>query len=194
MDERDRLAGAPPRSARALLGAVLHGRGVSVRLVEVEAYGGADDPASHAVRGPTPRNAVMFGPPGHLYAYLSYGIHTCVNVSTGFTGTGSAVLLRAGEVVAGSDVAGSRRPAARRPADLARGPGNLAAALGLTLADDGTDLLAAGAGLRLELGAPARGVRRGRRVGVSGAADVAWRFWVPSPAVSAYRRSPRAPG
>lgn len=194
MDERDRLAAPPPEAARALLGATLHGRGVSVRVVEVEAYGGADDPASHAARGPTRRNAVMFGPPGHLYAYLSYGLHTCVNVSTGPEGAGSAVLLRAGEVLGGVDVARSRRRAARREADLARGPGNLAAALGLALPDDGTDLLDPAAPVRLDLAPAAVDVLTGPRVGVSGAADVPWRFWVRSPAVSAYRRSPRASG
>lgn len=191
MDERHALSGPPADAARALLGATLHGRGVSARVVEVEAYRGPDDPASHAYRGRTARTAVMFGPPGHLYAYFVYGMHTCVNVSTGPDGEAAAVLLRAAEVLIGADVAAARRPTARRPADLARGPANLAAALGLTLADGGTDLLAGGA-VRLELGAASGEVRTGPRVGVSAAADVPWRFWLPGPAVSAYRRSPRA--
>lgn len=190
--DRARLSGRPEDAARALLGATLHGRGVSARIVEVEAYAGPADPASHAFRGMTDRTAVMFGAAGYLYAYFVYGMHTCLNVSTGPDGVGSAVLLRAAEVVSGADVAAVRRPAARRPADLARGPANLALALGITLADGGTDLLAGGE-LGLALGEPEAVVAVGPRVGVSAAADVAWRFWLPdSVAVSAYRRSPRA--
>ena len=134
----------------------------------------------------------MFGPAGHLYAYLVYGMHTCVNVSTGVDGQAAAVLLRAAEVLGGADTAAARRAPARREADLARGPGNLAAALGLTLADDGADLLAPSSAVRLELGPRVRELRSGPRVGVTGAATRPWRFWLPSPAVSAYRRSPRA--
>lgn len=191
---RQVLAGHPTDAARALLGASLHGRGVSVRIVEVEAYCGEQDPASHAYRGRSLRNAVMFGPAGHLYAYFVYGMHTCVNVSTGPDGVASAVLLRAGEVLSGVEVATARRPTSRRTADLARGPANLALALGVTLADSGIDLLA-GADVRLELDESVVEVAVGPRVGVSAAADVPWRFWVPgSPAVSAYRRALRAPG
>ncbi len=176
---RQVLAGHPTDAARALLGATLHGRGVSVRIVEVEAYCGEQDPASHAYRGRSRRNTVMFGPAGHLYAYFVYGMHTCVNVSTGPDGVA---------------VATARRPTARRTTDLARGPANLALALRVTLADSGTDLLA-GADVRLELRESVVEVAVGPRVGVSAAADVPWRFWVPgSPAVSAYRRAPRAPG
>lgn len=190
--DRERLSGAPADAARALLGATLHGRGVSARIVEVEAYAGLADPASHAFRGMTDRTAVMFGPAGFLYAYFVYGMHTCLNVSTGPDGVGSAVLLRAAEVVSGADVAATRRPAARRPTDLARGPANLALALGITLADGGADLLADGE-LGLELREPATDIAVGPRVGVSAAAEVAWRFWLLGhPAVSAYRRSPRA--
>jgi len=191
---RQVLAGHPTNAARALLGATLHGRGVSVRIVEVEVYCGEQDPASHAYRGRSLRNAVMFGPAGHLYAYFVYGMHTCVNVSTGPDGVASAVLLRAGEVLSGAEVATGRRPTSRRTADLARGPANLALALGVTLADSGIDLLA-GADVRLELDESVVEVAVGPRVGVSAAADVPWRFWVPgSPAVSAYRRALRAPG
>ncbi|MEO6880267.1 MAG: DNA-3-methyladenine glycosylase [Mycobacteriaceae bacterium] len=190
--DRARLSGTPEDAARALLGATLRARGVSARIVEVEAYAGLADPASHAFRGMTDRTAVMFGPAGYLYAYFVYGMHTCLNVSTGPDGVGSAVLLRAAEVVSGADVAAARRPAARRPADLARGPANLALALGITLADGGTNLLAGGE-LGLELREPATDIAVGPRVGVSAAAEVAWRFWLPGhPAVSAYRRSPRA--
>ncbi|UZJ23361.1 DNA-3-methyladenine glycosylase [Rhodococcus antarcticus] len=187
------LEGTAEAAARALLGATLHGRGVSARIVEVEAYAGVQDPASHAFRGRTARTAVMFGPAGRLYAYFVYGMHTCLNVSAGPDGQAAAVLLRAAEVLTGVDTATARRPTARRPPDLARGPANLALALGITLADGGTDLLAGGE-VRLELHEPVVEVALGPRVGVSTAADVPWRFWLPgSPAVSAYRRSPRAP-
>lgn len=187
------LDGTAEVAARALLGATLHGRGVSARIVEVEAYAGERDPASHAFRGRTARTAVMFGPAGFLYAYFVYGMHTCLNVSAGPDGEAAAVLLRAAEVLNGVDTATARRPSARRPPDLARGPANLALALGITLADGGTDLRA-GAEVRLELHEPVAEVALGPRVGVSAAADVPWRFWVPgSPAVSAYRRSSRAP-
>src|SRR5687767_15954370 len=105
---------------------------VAVRLVEVEAYRGADDPASHSFRGRTPRNAVMFGPPGHLYVYFTYGMHHCANVVCGGVGTPSAVLLRAGEVVEGVETARVRRPGAT-DRDLARGPARLCTALAIDL-------------------------------------------------------------
>ena len=125
--------------ARALLGTVIvatsgsdHGdsdRGdvVAVRLTETEAYHGATDPASHAFRGPTARNAVMFGPAGHLYLYFVYGMHWCANIVTGEPGEASAVLLRAGEIVAGQELAALRRSAARPGPKLASGPARLAA-------------------------------------------------------------------
>lgn len=190
---RARLAVEPLTAARRLLGARLRANGVTVRIVEVEAYQGAQDPASHAFRGRTARNSVMFGPAGHLYAYRSYGVHTCLNVSAGLEGQGWAVLLRAGEVLDGVALARARR---RNAADrqLARGPGNLGAALGLSPADDGADLLAPGSAIRLLLAGGAElPFRSGPRVGVSDAADRPWRLWLPeSRAVSAYRRSPRA--
>ena len=167
---------------------------VSVRLTEVEAYAGSDDPASHAYRGPTPRTEVMFGPAGFLYVYFTYGMHWCCNVVTGADGEASAVLLRAGRVVEGVELARSRRGTRVADRSLARGPATLTQALGITGAADGTDLLAGGA-LRLE---PAAGnkdlpVSRGPRVGVRRAADVSWRFWVSGDeTVSAYKRSPRA--
>ncbi len=191
------LATEPLPAARRLLGARLSANGVTVRIVEVEAYHGAEDPASHAYRGETPRNSVMFGPAGHLYVYRSYGIHTCMNVSTGVEGVGWAVLLRAGEVIGGHDLAQERRPAARTRAQLGRGPGNLGSVLGIGLADGGTDLLDAGSGISLTLAADGTvvddDVLAGPRVGVSVNADVPWRLWLRNvPAVSAYRRSPRA--
>lgn len=167
---------------------------VTVELTEVEAYAGGSDPASHAFRGPTARNSVMFGPAGHLYVYLSHGIHHCANVVTGPDGEASAVLLRAGRVVEGTELARERRGGVGDHA-LARGPGCLGQALGLTLPDSGADLLG---GSELLLAPGARGrepapVATGPRVGVRLAHDVPWRFWVEGdPTVSVYRRNPRA--
>ncbi len=117
------------------------GERVVVRLTEVEAYDGADDPGSHAYRGKTARNAVMFGPPGHAYVYFVYGMHWCVNLVCGPAGTASAILLRAGEVVTGAEAAARRRPACRFPRELASGPARLASALGIDAAVNGADLL-----------------------------------------------------
>lgn len=183
------------RRAVGLLGRTLVGHGVTLRITEVEAYGGVLDPASHAYTR-TPRSETMYGPPWRLYVYRSYGLHWCANVVTGPTEQAAAVLLRAGEVVDGVDLARRRRgdvPDAR----LARGPGNLAQALGITGDDLGTDLLDPDAAVRLgPVTGPPRGdeVLSGPRVGVAEAADVPWRFWLAGdPTVSAYRRSPRAP-
>jgi DNA-3-methyladenine glycosylase len=167
---------------------------VTVVLTEVEAYAGADDPASHSYRGPTPRNEVMFGPPGHLYVYLSYGIHWCANVVTGQEGEASAVLLRAGRVVEGHDLARRRRGERIAERALARGPGCLGQALGLSRAQNGLDLLGEGP-LRLEPGEPVApdAIATGERVGVRLAHDRPWRFWTTGePSVSSYKRSPRA--
>lgn len=177
--------------AKRLLGRVLHGHGVSVRITEVEAYGGTEDPASHAFTR-TSRSEIMYGPPWRLYVYRSYGVHVCANVVTGPTEQAAAVLIRAGSVVAGLDVARSRRPGVA-DTHLARGPGNLARALGLSLDDLGVELLAPH-GVRLGPEVAASIISAGPRVGVSKAADVPWRFWITGdPTVSAYRRSPRAP-
>lgn len=192
-----RLEGLPVEElAPLLLGGVLRHGPVAVRVSEVEAYAAATDPASHAHRGPTPRNATMSGRPGLLYCYRSYGLHTCANVVVGPAGEASAVLLRAGEVVDGHDLARRRRGGAPE-VRLARGPGNLGQALGLDLGLDGADLLAPGAdpGWTPPHPAVAGSVRvvRGPRVGVARAADRPWRFWLDGdPTVSAYRRSPRA--
>jgi DNA-3-methyladenine glycosylase len=175
--------------APALLGAVLTVDGVAIRLTEVEAYEGEADPASHAWRGRTPRNAVMFGKAGRLYVYLSYGIHSCVNVVCDVEGTASAVLLRAGEVVAGEEAVRMRRghvPYAR----LASGPGNLGSALALTAADSG--LVLGGVRASLVAGPPGE-IVTGPRVGISRAVDTSWRFWLAGePSVILYPRSPRA--
>ncbi|MFG3299199.1 DNA-3-methyladenine glycosylase [Micromonospora chersina] len=188
----DLLAGPVVPAARGLLGCRLSGHGVTVRITEVEAYAGtAGDPASHAHRGRTPRNAVMFGPAGHAYVYFTYGMHWCVNVVTGPEGEASAVLLRAGEVVDGLDVARERRPAVRKDVDLARGPARLCAALGIDRSVYGADLLGDGpVRLRPPLApVPEAAVTAGPRVGVTGAHDVPWRFWIAGdPTVSAYRR------
>lgn len=186
------LAGPVLPAARGLLGSTLTANGVTVRITEVEAYAGSGgDPASHAYRGRTPRNSVMFGPAGYAYAYFTYGMHWCVNVVTGPEGEASAVLLRAGEVVDGLDVARSRRTAVRRDVDLARGPARLCAALGLDGSVYGRYLLGAGP-VRLRPPAtpvPAEAVAAGPRVGVTGAHDWPWRFWIAGdPTVSAYRR------
>jgi DNA-3-methyladenine glycosylase len=183
---REALSGPVLEVAPRLLGATLRHGPVAVRLTEVEAYDGANDPGSHAYRGTTPRNEVMFGPPGHLYVYFTYGMHWCANVACGPEGTASAVLLRAGEVVAGQDTARARRPTARRDRDLARGPARLCNALGITLDHDGTDLSAGPVTLTLDT--PPADVSTGPRVGLRAAADHPWRFWATGePTVSAYR-------
>lgn len=186
------LAGPVEEVAPQLLGAVLRHGPVAVRITEVEAYDGSHDPASHAYRGRTERNAVMFGPPGRLYVYLSHGLHWAANVVCGPADRASGCLLRAGEVVEGLELARSRRGRAT-DRDLARGPGRLTQALGITGGHRGADLFGEGP-VELEL-APAvpRSVAAGPRVGVSVEADRPWRFWLAGdPYVSAYRRSPRA--
>jgi len=189
---------------------------VAVELTEVEAYAGRSDPASHAYRGKTARNAVMFGPPGHAYVYFTYGMHFCVNmVCLGEAGSASAVLLRAGRIIAGEGLARARRTrgtAAIAPRDLARGPARLCQALAINRSQDGADVVSAGSPLRMLSGAghPARSAvlalgnglpatpRRivtGPRVGVSSAAEIPWRFWYDGdPTVSIYRpHVPRRP-
>jgi DNA-3-methyladenine glycosylase len=174
-----------------LLGAVVRHEteegAVAVRLTEVEAYAGADDPGSHAYRGRTPRNAVMFGPAGYLYVYFTYGMHHCCNVVVGEEGTASAVLLRAGEVVEGIDVARNRRPGSS-DRDLARGPARLCNALAIDLSHNGVDLSTGE--LTLELGEPVapEAMVTGPRVGLRLAAENPWRFWLAGePTVSTYR-------
>jgi DNA-3-methyladenine glycosylase len=149
------------------------------RIVEVEAYLG-DDPASHSFRGPTARNAAMFGPPGHLYVYFTYGMHHCANVVTGPTGDGQAVLLRAVAPLAGVDEMRARRSAARREVDLANGPGKLCEAFGIGREMDGVALTAAG-GVWIGddgVGPPARPARSAR-VGITKATRHPWRWSVP---------------
>lgn len=180
--------------APRLLGAHLTGRGVTVRLTEVEAYRGVgEDPGSHAHRGPTPRTRAMFGPPGRLYVYFTYGMHVCANVVCGPEGTASAVLIRAGEVVDGLELARDRRTTSRADVDLARGPARLTVALGVALADDGAELDGAPLGLELPSAPiPEDRIRSGPRTGVSGEGGseaYPLRFWLDGdPTVSPYRR------
>jgi DNA-3-methyladenine glycosylase len=164
---------AAPRLLGRRLRSEIGGTITEVILTEVEAYGGADDPASHAYRGLRRRNAAMFGRAGTLYVYRSYGIHWCANVVTGPEGEGSAVLLRGGAPVAGREVMAARRG---RSDHLADGPGKLAAALGIDGGQDGMDLLGDGPVL-LVPGPEAPGdVRATRRVGISRAVERPWRF------------------
>jgi DNA-3-methyladenine glycosylase len=177
--------GDPVDVAPWLLNKVLVSGGRAGRIVEVEAYKGAVDPASHAYRGQTPRTTVMFGPPGYLYVYFTYGMHWCANVVTGPAGEASALLIRALAPLRGLEEMRRLRPAARRDRDLCNGPAKLCQALGITGADTGTDLLARSK-------APGTGVVRlvddgtppperpaqGRRIGISVATEEPWRFWV----------------
>jgi DNA-3-methyladenine glycosylase len=200
---RDTFAHGAVEVAPALLGCVIEHETtdglVAVALTEVEAYDGQADPASHAYRGRTARNAVMFGPPGHAYVYFTYGMHFCVNLVCLPEGTASAVLLRAGRVVDGLGLAGARRGAGRDLAerDLARGPARLCQALGITRAQDGADVCDPASPLRVRW--PDRrvalDVSQGPRIGISVAAEVPWRFWVTGdPTVSVYRpHTPRPP-
>ena len=190
---------APDQAARAMLGGVLTHGPVSVQILEVEAYGGPPDseypdPAAHTWPGPTPRNEVMFGDAGHLYVYLSHGIHHCVNITCRSVGQGGGVLLRAARVEVGHDVVDTRRPGI--PVERsARGPGNLGRTLGIDLSMRGTDVLDSSSSVTFRPApAPEGMIRRGPRVGVSREVDRPWRFWLAGAReVSAYRRSPRAP-
>jgi DNA-3-methyladenine glycosylase len=207
---RDDLHGLPaevaPRLLSARLRTTIAGETVVVRLTEVEAYhglgtGAVPDPGSHARMGPTRRNATMWGEPGHLYVYLSHGIHSCVNVVCGPDGVAGGILLRAGEILEGEDAATrrrlERRGVVRTPRDLARGPGRLGDAVGLRHPiHDGIDAVAgveqAGAVALLELPVePESAVATGPRVGVAGVAgtgEFPWRFWIPGdPTVSPFR-------
>jgi DNA-3-methyladenine glycosylase len=181
------------RAARQLLGWRLTAHGVTVRLTEVEAYSGlGQDPASHAHRGRTGRNEVMFGPAGRLYVYQIYGMHFCANVVCGEEGVAAAVLLRAGEVVDGLEPARLRRPAARHDRDLAAGPAKLMQVLDLNRSANATSVIDGSGPAVLRppsAPVPADSIAAGPRVGVTSAHDVPWRFWLEDdPTVSAYRR------
>ncbi|WIB64509.1 MULTISPECIES: DNA-3-methyladenine glycosylase [unclassified Curtobacterium] len=216
IDEAGVLGEPALAAAPALLGATITGRGVTVRITEVEAYMGETDPGSHAFRGPRQRNRHLFGAPGTLYAYRSYGIHTCLNVVSGPDGFASGSLLRAGAVVEGVSLARERRGDRVPDVGLARGPGNLGQALGAMLTDDGSSVLdgrgpyvlrfADGLEERLASSTTALldesladgrpRISVGPRVGVGGVAGgraFPWRFWLTGePTVSSYRRHPQA--
>jgi len=180
--------------APRLLGGTISVDSVALRITEVEAYLGVGiDPGSHAYRRKGVKNATMFGLPGHLYTYFTYGMHVCANVVCSPEGEASAVLLRAGEIVEGIELARARRLTSRVDADLARGPARLTVALGITLGDDGTDLATGRVGLQLPSGQVP--FEQGPRTGVSGPGGeptYPWRFWIPGePTVSRYRRAAR---
>jgi DNA-3-methyladenine glycosylase len=210
---RSLLSGPVLEVAPTLLGRVIRSTSpegtVAVRITEVEAYDGPNDPGSHAYRGPTARTEIMFGPPGFLYVYFTYGMHFCMNVVVAPDGKPSAVLLRAGEVIEGIDLARARRgqPPTQKAAfnqvkagpivkqrvnpdrDLARGPARLCVALGIGREGNGVDLLAKDSPIQLLDGPGFDGEpATGPRVGLREAADNPWRFWIPGdPTVSPYR-------
>jgi DNA-3-methyladenine glycosylase len=177
---RDSLALAPLLLNKLLVHDEPEGRLV-VRIVEVEAYRGSVDPASHAYRGRTPRTSTMFGPPGRLYVYFTYGMHWCANVvALAPPDDAGAVLLRAGEPLDGLDVMRARRPGARRDRDLCSGPGRLTQALGLGRADDGASLVRGPLGIYDDDVAPPRRPGRSVRIGLAaGKGDEhRWRWFV----------------
>jgi DNA-3-methyladenine glycosylase len=180
---------APELLGRILVRALPTGERLQARIVETEAYE-QDDPASHAFRGMTARNGVMFGPAGHLYVYFTYGMHHCMNVVTGREGEGAAVLLRAAQPIDGLEVMGRAR-GTDRIRDLCRGPARLAQALGVDRSLDGSDLVA-GDDVWIEGGSGPGGleVRSGTRIGIRAGVDTPWRFWLDEPWVSASRRVP----
>ncbi len=189
--ERPSTDVAPDLLGRILVRATPDGP-IELRLTEVEAYAGLVDPGSHAYRGRTDRNAVMFGPPGHVYVYFTYGMWHCMNLVCCTDGVAGAVLLRAGEIVAGADLTRPRRLTSRRDSDLAQGPARLATALGVDRSLNGSDACGpAGGAFRLLTGTPAdpETIRNGPRTGVGGEGAVQpWRYWIDGdPTVSPYR-------
>ncbi|MBW3574268.1 MAG: DNA-3-methyladenine glycosylase [Actinobacteria bacterium] len=178
--ERDFYLRDPRVVAPELLHKVLVAGPCRGLIVETEAYCGSADPASHAFRGRTRRNATMFGPPGHLYVYFTYGMHWCANAVCGPEGDGVAVLIRALRPVAGLDVMWAHRRAARRQRDLCSGPARLCQALAIDGVHDGADLVTGAGGITIEdegVPAPAAVVCT-TRVGISAAVDEAWRWYV----------------
>lgn len=186
--------------APRMLGMILRKGDVALRITEVEAYMGEQDPGSHAFRGPTKRNAAMYGPPGRSYVYLHMGLHHCVNLVCGPEGVATGVLIRAGEVIEGADLAMHRRNTkgvCRRPIDLARGPARLTVALDIGLSDGGSPVCFADGAMTLS--EPDRQeeltIAQGPRVGISGAGGDAerypWRFWIAGdPTVSVFKPAP----
>lgn len=173
----DVLSGAPEKAAPQLLGAHLvsdvAGKQVRMRITEVEAYKGSEDPASHAFGGRTARNDSMFHQPGTLYVYRSYGIHNCANTAAGPEGVGWGILIRGGEVLEGEGTVRRRRG---RRDNLTNGPGKVCQALGIDISHNGVDLLDPASQIRLEPGTPAEYVMATPRIGISKALDRPWRF------------------
>ena len=161
-----------------LLGKLLVRGELAARIVEVEAYCGAEDPGSHAYRGMTPRNATMFGPPGRLYVYFTYGMHWCANAVCGDDGDGVAVLVRAAEPVTGIDDMWTRRIKARRERDLLAGPARLCQAFALDGGYDGADLVTADRGVTIadDGTPPPASPAVSTRIGLSSGADLPWRW------------------
>ncbi|KOG42768.1 DNA-3-methyladenine glycosylase [Streptomyces resistomycificus] len=189
--DRPVLEVAPDLLGRILVRSTPDGP-IALRLTEVEAYDGPNDPGSHAYRGRTARNDVMFGPPGHVYVYFTYGMWFCMNLVCGPKGESSAVLLRAGEIIEGAELTRKRRLSARSDKELAKGPARLATALDVDRALNGTDACSDGdAPLRVLAGTAAAPdqVLNGPRTGVAGDGGVhPWRFWIANdPTVSPYR-------
>ncbi|OED11162.1 DNA-3-methyladenine glycosylase [Burkholderia sp. A2] len=151
------------------------------RIVEVEAYAGALDPAAHTYRGKTPRNATMFGPPGHFYVYFTYGMHWCCNCVCGPDGAGTGVLIRALEPLHGLDQMRAARPPRTRDRDLCRGPARLTQAMGIGGAQDGVDLVGGRDGFAIvdDGMAPPVDLAGGPRIGIRVGRDLPWRWSVP---------------
>ncbi|WP_129134754.1 DNA-3-methyladenine glycosylase [Luteimonas sp. YGD11-2] len=194
---RDFYRRHPTEVAPQLLNRILvRDDGRAGRIVEVEAYAGSEDPAAHSHRGPTRRNATMFGEPGHLYVYFTYGMHWGSNAVCGDVGEGAGVLLRAIEPLQGLDLIRAARPGARRDRDLANGPGKLSQAMGITGDFDGADLVAPDRGIAIvDDGTPPPATPAvGPRIGISQAIDFHWRWHVPGhPHVPRWRPHPSAP-
>jgi DNA-3-methyladenine glycosylase len=177
LDLSELLTGPPEQAAPRLLGShfvsEIDDKLVRIRITEVEAYKGADDPASHAFKGRSPRNGSMFEKPGTLYVYRSYGVHNCANTAAGPVGTGWGILIRGGEIVEGEGIVRGRR---RRQDQLTNGPGKLTESLGITMEHNGTDLLDSASQIRIESGETPQMVLSTPRVGISKAKERPWRF------------------
>lgn len=193
---RDFYQRHPTEVAPALLNKILvRDDGRAGRIVEVEAYAGAQDPAAHSFKGMTPRTTTMFGEAGHLYVYFTYGMHWAANAVCGEVGQGWGVLLRALAPLAGLDLLRQARPAIRRDRELTSGPGRLSQAMGITGALDGADLVGNDRGIRIVSDgmAPSSAPVVGPRIGISRAKEFPWRWHVPDEVNVSVRPRQRAP-